>query len=306
MENVAIRRLPSASGMDVEADPYKDLRKALIKVAYNEQNKSRGRTKEAVRVMLGPLTAARKNGETFEELAGLMTRHGYPMAASTLRNYYFELRADAELKSLVREQAEVLTESRRRLVNETTQAKIQVEAASELAARRKKSGLVSRPKLLTARELIDPTSADSDDETPPPMERIRQRAPVPALSVQKPHSQENRARAQPPAAAKATAGVAPFAPSDQVDEALTPNKAPSIALLKKMAESVTNKVVLPMDVELKDGVHAYYADGSPLDLILTMRQVRLLESSGRLIATSNSSDTGNRTDKSFVKLPDKL
>jgi hypothetical protein len=234
--------------------------------------------------MLGPLTAARKNGETFEDLAKLMTAKGYPLAASTLRNYYFELRADADLKALVRDQAEVLAETRRRLVDEVTNEQVRQESLSMLKARKRQVRLANSPKLKTAAELEvlgqEPLNeAQGDASSQPPSSPTYQR----------------NQKAHPTARMEA---------ADKDHAQITMGVAPSIQLLEKLAESVPAKVNLPKNVALRDGVHAYYDDGSPLDRAISLRQVRLLKSSGHLIASG--SEDGNRTAGGFVQFPKSL
>ncbi|MRR50421.1 MAG: hypothetical protein EG825_05830 [Rhodocyclaceae bacterium] len=306
MAKPTITKLPSALDEVPLEDPYKELRKAIIGLAYGEGNKGRRWKKEMVRAMLGPIAAARSNGETFEDIAALMTERGYPITSSTLRNYYFALKADSELKVLVREQAEILAECRRRLVNETTRERVRIEAVKELAARRKQFRLsekvASQPgtgpnvdapqnevaveRKLSQRQHVNATSGTVGKTR-------RQGLTPPAPVTNTPIAADGNTQPQKPA---------PMAALDAQNNAITSGRAPSITLLEKLAKDISDKVPITMDVELRDGVHAYYTDGRPLDVAISIRQTRLLRSSGRLIAQVDE----NRTSKDFVPFPKRL
>lgn len=293
--------LPSAlEGESVGEEKINRLRRILIEAAF-EGDGGRRRNREAIRRLLGPIAAARKNGKTWEELAEMLATGGVKLAPATLRNYVSEFRAEADMARMLREQVSLIVATRERVLHHQD-GQDQGKVVAEIAAKRKR-GMTSKPKLVSNSELFGGREAAPAAETG---------TPTPTGSTSPPPSRtppaESRVTGVTPKASSAPASRRTTAPEagEPARSTITAGQAPSIALLMELAKTVNERAELSEDVLLKDGEHAYYASGPPLDRPLSMRQVRLLKSSGRLVAKASPTGTEARTAGDFVPMKKQL
>ena len=71
-------------------------RQLLLAAIFSESGASRLAAKQAVKQLLGPIIAARNAGLSFDEIAEKFALAGLELAPSTLRQYFFEQKAEEE------------------------------------------------------------------------------------------------------------------------------------------------------------------------------------------------------------------
>ncbi len=253
----------------VNSDTINVLRRAVIDFLYeSEESNERYIKREAIKQLMGVIIAAKKSGRSFEELAELFTKNGFDISANTLRTYFFELRADAEIQAETKMLADKIEDTKksldlqRQLVNGT--------AAHKQAKDRVKKSMAGAYKVIPYSEAVS---------SPSPAKPVRPAAPL-------------QGAASPPSSA-VVMGVGGNPPST--------GEAPTIEYLKRLSEGAP-KFDLPVDIELRNGM-IFYTTGEPFDGILSIGQLRILETSKKLLARKQAS---TRTTGAFVAMPTKL
>lgn len=287
----------------VSLDTVNEARRLLLESVYSDEGEARYQRREVVRQLMGTIQAAKNTGLPFEKIAEIITQSGIEISVSTLKQYYYELKAEAEVAKHANRQAREIQDARRAVMTKRDMAiGSETHAAVKKAAREKVTSRMTKsaPVLMTHQELRregDGTGSEKEETTPPPQRRrVREDKPPPDRTEDAKQASGSSPPSPPPG--DETASL------DAAKAKLSRGRPLTIADLRALSSEVTGRVDLAEDVVLKDG-HALYAkSGKPLDRALAGRQVTLLAQAKRLIA-SGSKD-GNRSGSNFVKMPEKL
>ena len=293
-----------------ELESVEKARKLLLAKFFDSSASEKLRKKEAVRQLLGTIIAVREAGMSFEEITTVFSEAGLVLNTNTLRLYFYELKAQAEIAAHEKAHAEQVARTRAQLVDDD-RARLSTEALTEAEAQAKKKREAGADR---KGFLVPPGAAAPSPAKPAKPERAeRPKGARPPAGVAPPPATHALPAAIQRAGEGATgeAGDPPDAawvpPADTPTSNATPSGtspaplAPTIEEALKAGENFTG--VRP---ELRENVvlfrdRVYYESGEAFDGTLTKAQAHLLRTVGKLIAPTIMSST-----KDFVKMPSKL
>lgn len=256
--------------------------------------------KEAVRQLLGLLIAARESGMSFENITQIFEKAGLQLTPATLKQYYFELKTEGELADAAQKHAQKLIRTKeaidRQLLEKHSQHGQQValahlgqqEPALYNAFGNGVAIPVSQPSVGMSR-----SASTANPRTKPTL--VKAKPSAAALA---------KMESQAPARDPPPAFNADPAPADsQLPETSTTGTGEFLLLeeIEQQSLATEERTVLEADLLLKDDGTVVYATGLPFKGYLSKKQLHLLRSVGKIIAT-----TRGRSSQDFVKMPPKL
>jgi len=252
------------------------LRESLILEVLSGRPKAPITKKAAVRELMVPLIAGRRNGMSFEELAEMCARGGLPISSDTLRSYFFELKTKADVAAAARILAP------------------RVDAVGKMAAATRRTE--RQTVALTERGAGEHVPKQDHVATP---SHVAVQKPEPASTATVTPAELAPRIAAVPAATLVNA-VAPT-PAMESPPGST-GQAYTIAELEERSQAPGAGTPLPLteDLVVREG-YVYCASGQAFRGLLTAKQSRLLAQSGRIYAPRVGRSSGD-----FVKMREKL
>ncbi|WP_244818670.1 hypothetical protein [Caballeronia sp. Lep1P3] len=299
--------------MSITQDQIEIARQKLLEAIYNELPDDRFRGREALTQLLNTLVAARQKGMSFERMAEILQKEAdWHISVHTLRQYFFDLKTDAELAAESLRHAKKVAATRKALVTQTVA--IRTAHGDAIAVRRAKVAR-SAPRLIN---ILEHETAMPSTGTPvvPKAESGRAERPLPRRESPRPASPAApvpppTAAASEPARVGSERGMPETAVEEKPSTALPTSEkshraapdvqsegARTLAQIEEVSLATDERTELLEDVELREGDMVYYVSGKPFKGFLAFRQIHLLRTVGRLIAP-----TKGRTSKDFVKMP---
>jgi len=263
----------------ISRELVESLRESLILEVLSGGPKAPITKKAAVRELMVPLIAGRRNGMSFEELAEMCARGGLPISSDTLRSYFFELKTNADVAAAARIRAPRV-DAVGKMAAATRRAERQTVALTERGAGEHvpKQDHVATPSHVAVQK---PEPASTATVTPAVAPELAPRiAAVPAATL--------------------VSAVAPT-PVMESPPAST-GQAYTIAELEECSQAPGAGTPLPLteDLVVREG-YVYCASGQAFRGLLTAKQSRLLAQSGRIYAPRVGRSSGD-----FVKMREKL
>ena len=290
-----------------ELESVEKARKLLLAKFFDSSASEKLRKKEAVRQLLGTIIAVREAGMSFDEITTVFSEAGLVLNTNTLRLYFYELKAQAEIAAHEKAHAEQVARTRAQLVDDD-RARLSTEALTEAEAQAKKKREASADR----KGLLVPPGAGAPSPAKPEKAEKAKGARPPAGVAPPPAT-----HALPAAIQRAGEG-APGEAGDPSDAAWVPpagtptsDAMPSGASSAPLAPTIEEALkagenFIGVRPELRENVvlfrdKVYYESGEAFDGTLTKAQAHLLRTVGKLIAPTIMSST-----KDFVKMPSKL
>lgn len=306
----------SAARYDVKV--VKRVRQLSCSEVFWKQADERFVKRQVVKQLLGPLIAARENGLSFEQIAAVFERARLPIAAETLRSYFFELKTEAELAREARRHAARVTATKQTIDRQLLEIHQRHghERAYEFMA-----GAHQAPRLYNALGEASATTATAAPAAVLPLpaapatqpEAVLERPAAPAAAPAQPAraARDEKQVNAPPTAAERTAlsavprepeasAVGSAATAAATAQATQAGEALTIDDIEQLSEGVEDKTVVTEDLSVREG-RVYCASGTPFRGTLTRKQIHVLRTVGRIIAR-----TIGRTSKDFVRMPSKI
>lgn len=268
------------------------VRVALFSRIYSDEIQARASKRQRIRSYMSEIVVARNSDMTFEEIARSLTEAGLAVTPATLKSYYRDFKAEAQIAGVTQQLRQLVSDTRNAL---RTERQVKDGVASAAAAAKEVRGLASRPKLVANSDLRHATS-DSNQRAEVRPEKAPRRAAEP-VSI---HSGTRAAAAEAAGTTTAATTAAAAAAPAPAPAPRGPGQGPTIDELRA---SAGQHEPLREDLVVGPNDRVYYESGEPYESVLTIREVRLLETSRRLLKPSS---VETRTGKDFRKLPSTL
>ncbi len=260
--------------MSVSSEKIEQARQLLLQEIYCEKADARHTRREAIKQLLAPLLAARESGMSFEAIAALLQKAGLVLSPKTLERYYYALKSDEELAKEARQHAEKIHKLRQEL--QTRSLRVRQEQANKLAlqyAAKAQTGLTQ--------QMVgsDDAGLDAGSSGNTVVELLTPVAEAYALA--------------PPKALNHVAECDSNTPLADINHAT----AKSIDEIANDSLANIERTVIHADLEVREQQRVFYATGEPFTGTLTKKQLHLLRTTGRVIATSSG-----KSSKDFVAM----
>ncbi|MCY0852997.1 hypothetical protein [Cupriavidus sp. D39] len=123
-----------------ELESVERARKLLLAKFFDSAATDKLRKKEAVRQLLGTIIAVREAGMSFDEIATIFSEAGLVLNANTLRLYFYQLKAQADIAAHEKAHADQVARTRSQLESDDRQ-RFSQDALTEAqaVAKRKRS-----------------------------------------------------------------------------------------------------------------------------------------------------------------------
>lgn len=259
--------------MSVSSEKIEQARQLLLQEIYCEKTDTLHTRREAIKQLLAPLLAARESGMSFDAIATLFQKVGLTLSPKTLERYYYALKSDEELAKEARQHAEKIHKLRQELQARSLRAR--QEQANKLALQ-----LAAKAQTGMTRQMVCGDEAAHD-------------VAFSHNTAVKLSAPETETYALPP----------PNALNNE-DEFHNPppahiNHAAAKTIDEIADDSLANieRTVIQADLEVREQQRVFYATGEPFVGTLTKKQLHLLRTTGRVIATSSG-----KSSKDFVAM----
>lgn len=266
----------------------------LTLAAHQETEDARKAKQEAVQQLVGPILSARKTGLNFESISQILRHAGLEIEPTTLRNYFFKAKTDAEVAESAKLHAQRVEETRRQLLVDAATSRNEVArvAAAGMTAKHNQVTPGKRPAkdamlaFLSERQNRDKEQGANQQ---------------PSLDASTKPEVASRELPRPPAVVAKPTPLAATEASEQL-----PNQSRglphSLESITQRSEGQEERVSLDADLVLIDGFVFNEGDlNNPYAGCLSRRQLHMLRTNKRLVAQKDS-----RTSGDFVQLRKEL
>ncbi|WP_316685577.1 hypothetical protein, partial [Ralstonia thomasii] len=155
-----------------ELESVEKARKLLLAKFFDSSAGEKLRKKEAVRQLLGTIIAVRESGMSFDEISTVFAEAGLVLNTNTLRLYFYELKAQAEIAAHEKAHAAQVARTRAQLLDDD-RARLSTEALAEAEAQAKQKRVGAADKGL----LTPPLAAAPSAARPPKAEKPKSARP---------------------------------------------------------------------------------------------------------------------------------
>lgn len=260
--------------MNVSSENIEQARQLLLQEIYCENADERYTRREAIKQLLAPLLAARQSGMSFDKITILFQKVGLALSAKTLERYYYTLKSDEELAKEARQHAQKIRQLRQELRSKSL--KMRQEQANKLAVQ-----FAANRSLNKVCNDGENCGEHGQDVAPSNSSKaVKLSAPIMTVEAPPPSKRLNGA----------SSSGAPVVSTKQIT-------ARTIDQIAEDSLADNARTVIQADLEVRDQQQVFYANGSPFIGTLTKKQIHLLRTTGRLIASSSG-----KSSKDFVAM----
>lgn len=308
----------------VDKENIEKTRQLLLAQTFSEGSNNRYIKKQAVKQLLGPVIAAREAGMSFEDIAGIFREGGLRLAPATIKSYYFELKAEADLAKEAKRHAETVAKVRSVIEKKDNQAhqdhaeKVALEYAEATRTNRRLFNALdgagpASPAITSVSgstgnaprdsfTQIEPASPAAKNKNAADAAKNQQRSPLANASDQKQASGpliKDRDKAE----GKTSANKLSQPLSDaQLGNTQSAGKGGALTIdeIERMSLATEVRTTITEDLEVR-GDRVFLTSGPAFVGTLKKNQIHLLRTVGRIIAI-----TSGKSSKDFITMPSKI
>lgn len=262
-------------------------RQLLLAAIFTDTGTSRLAARQAVKQLLGPILAARDAGLSFEEIAEKFAQAGLELAPTTLRQYFFDLKAEEERARQTLKNAERIAHVKAVLEQKANQAYEEQSFGVALEHAKRVNAQVSAPDFLSEGSRTVKTGIP----LPPKIET--QEEGDKSRDTAKPEPKAQAAKEQPVQPVQQRFEV-PGVPAPVEVELPSPDgDGMTLDELQQALSGAGDPTELTEDLVLINGRVYWAASKRPFRGKLSRAHLSVLRAKGRLIAPTKGRSSGD-------------
>lgn len=259
-------------------------RQLLLAAIFTDTGTSRLAARQAVKQLLGPILAARDAGLSFDEIAEKFAQAGLELAPTTLRQYFFELKAEEERARQTLKNAERIAHVKAVLEQKANQAYEEQSFGVALEHAKRVNAQVSAPDFLSESTGKVKTAIPLPPKVESPEEGGK------ARETPKPEAKPQAVKVQPvPQRTEAPEVPAPV----EVELPSPDGEGMTLDELQQALAGAGDPTELTEDLVLINGRVYWAASKRPFRGKLSRAHLSVLRAKGRLIAPTKGRSSGD-------------